>query len=56
MRAGLGSPPVTDPGGNGQGRGRRQRPPTNRIVLWIVGVAVGGYLVISGVVGILSHR
>jgi hypothetical protein len=46
---------VTDPDGD-RDRGRRPRPTTNRILVWIVGAAVGGYLVISGIVGILTHR
>jgi hypothetical protein len=51
---------VAEPDGpseqDGGGRDRRPPPSTNRIVLWILGIGVGGYLVISGLIGILTHR
>jgi hypothetical protein len=42
--------------GPGSDRDRGPRPTWNRIALWIVGAAVGAWLVISGLVGILTHR
>jgi hypothetical protein len=51
---------VAEPDGpSGQDSGDRDRrppPSKNRIVLWLLGIGVGGYLVITGLIGILTHR
>jgi hypothetical protein len=36
------------------GRGDRKPVSWNRIVIWVIGAAVGAYLVLSGIFGIVA--